>query len=323
MGPTDVTGDEYVLKEPKSPWTRWLLASVFLLAAFLVTGDRLVSLGIMKQSLTSANEMTRAVAEVLLITCRVVSGLLGLVLLLLWSHLGAWFRTSRVHALMRPVPTQVAQVQMRVLNASGLALALMLIGSLWLVAVDTQPARLTREDGPYETFTALGFALAGVVGLSACLRRGWRFKVMPLLLMSLFFLLAAGEEISWGQRLMNFNTPKAIATYNVQGELNVHNMFGYLADHLFIAGTFVYGAVLPLACARLPALSGLCWRTGWPVASRGLALGFLALSLMHEVVLGQLGRAFTQIRTAEIREAAAALAYLLLMLEARAVAGSR
>jgi len=36
--------------------------------------------------------------------------------------------------------------------------------------------------------------------------------------------LGFGEEISWGQRLFGFGTPKLINKYNVQGEFNLHNL---------------------------------------------------------------------------------------------------
>ena len=40
-------------------------------------------------------------------------------------------------------------------------------------------------------------------------------------------LLVIGmEEISWGQRIFNMDTPSVLETHNVKGELNFHNVDG-------------------------------------------------------------------------------------------------
>lgn len=36
--------------------------------------------------------------------------------------------------------------------------------------------------------------------------------------------LAAGEEVSWGQRVFNIKTPDSIAKHNMQNEFNLHNL---------------------------------------------------------------------------------------------------
>lgn len=40
----------------------------------------------------------------------------------------------------------------------------------------------------------------------------------------LMCLVAAGEEISWGQRLLGYDTPEVIGRTNLQGEMNLHNL---------------------------------------------------------------------------------------------------
>lgn len=92
---------------------------------------------------------------------------------------------------------------------------------------------LTREDGPYEyagailfLFTAIVFAiLAAKPGLFKGKRRFYKYpeKRYYLLFMVLFFF-AFGEEISWGQRIFNFEAPETLKELNVQGEFNLHNL---------------------------------------------------------------------------------------------------
>lgn len=89
--------------------------------------------------------------------------------------------------------------------------------------------RAIAEDGPVEwaTFTAL---LAGGVIAAVRLRRSPRapaprFAAFRLLLAGGLAVLAM-EEISWGQRLLGFSTPRPLERVNVQEEFNLHNLAG-------------------------------------------------------------------------------------------------
>jgi len=48
-------------------------------------------------------------------------------------------------------------------------------------------------------------------------------NIFYLLLVILFFV-GFGEEISWGQRILNFETPEALKQVNLQNETNIHNI---------------------------------------------------------------------------------------------------
>jgi hypothetical protein len=45
--------------------------------------------------------------------------------------------------------------------------------------------------------------------------------LFAILAFAMFFI--AGEEISWGQRIFNIQTPDSLAAANTQGEINLHN----------------------------------------------------------------------------------------------------
>ncbi len=60
----------------------------------------------------------------------------------------------------------------------------------------------------------------------------------------IFFLFLAGEEISWGQRWFNIETPQHIAKNNLQNEINIHNqsnVFGYVYRGYILIG--LYGSI--------------------------------------------------------------------------------
>ncbi len=299
----------------KGKWLTGLMGLSACLVAALATPERLMVLGPMKTSLTSANEMTRTLAQVELSIARIALVALGLALIFLAPRLGALARHPAVAPWLAPLPPAVEAAQRRFFGASLAIFAAVAAAMLGSVLIDATPYSLTVEDGPFEQFTAYAFFAAGVVGLLACWRSGRARRTVPLLLMTAFFFVAAGEEISWGQRIWGFASPELVKQYNVQGETNIHNMFGYLADHAFIAGTLLYAGLLPLLCARWPALLRLLWRNGVPVGSAGLGLAFIALSLLHDWTLGRAGGPWSQVRVAEIREALAGLGYLLLMVQ--------
>jgi len=134
---------------------------------------------------------------------------------------------------------------------------------------------------------------------------------------ALAFFAMAGEEISWGQRIFGVAPAGVFQEINVQGETNLHNLFGYFADHLFIAGVLVYGFVLPvlretnLFCRKLFHFIGL------PLPSVGLAIGFLLVSMLHDWTVYRVFDPLPTLRIAELREFLSALGFALVMYESR------
>lgn len=88
-----------------------------------------------------------------------------------------------------------------------------------------------REDGMVENVTFVMYFAAGVASfLIAHKIRKWklprwhkRFLEITFLLAGIGFLVIAGEEISWGQRILKIETPESIVSSNRQGEINFHN----------------------------------------------------------------------------------------------------
>jgi hypothetical protein len=114
------------------------------------------------------------------------------------------------------------------------------IGALILVAVflafstvlarvnpDVFANEFTVEDGFIEWITSL--TLFGAVCFSihrlvtAHRLFGYRGKFI-LLLVAAVCLFGAGEEISWGQRIFDIETPASLMERNAQQELNLHNL---------------------------------------------------------------------------------------------------
>ena len=83
------------------------------------------------------------------------------------------------------------------------------------------------EDGPVEWLQFTFFLLASIFSFLTALsffkkKNFWLESVFFILSLGLFFI--AGEEISWGQRILGIETPEEIAQKNVQNETTIHNL---------------------------------------------------------------------------------------------------
>lgn len=110
----------------------------------------------------------------------------------------------------------------------GLALALALLGTL---APGWYADWMNDEQGGVEMgqWLVLLAALAAAVG--SMLRpeaRARPWLMAWLALAAVACLYVAGEEVSWGQHLLNWNTPEYWKAVNDQGETNLHNVSSWL-----------------------------------------------------------------------------------------------
>lgn len=84
-----------------------------------------------------------------------------------------------------------------------------------------------REDGIVEWLTVLGLLLGVVVcvGRFISLRpyKNWWF-LFVVLDMAILLFFVAGEEISWGQRILGIKSSEFFLEKNAQGETNLHNL---------------------------------------------------------------------------------------------------
>jgi len=109
---------------------------------------------------------------------------------------------------------------------------------------DEKLAFWVREDGFFETGGALFYLFASIIFFKLYIKSktGNNFiflktkKNLFFLFLGILCFFCFGEEISWGQRLFNIETPEQIKRINYQNELNVHNLF-------FFHGTYEDGTI--------------------------------------------------------------------------------
>jgi len=126
------------------------------------------------------------------------------------------------------------------------------------------------EDGPVEDATAIAYLVAASIGLVSAYRCFSTSKVdygIVLLALAGAFFVVGMEEISWGQRLIGFETPSIVARHNAQGELSLHNLGGFQQRFLHpaymligFAGSFGPLLIPSFISTRLPVF----WRSMLP-----------------------------------------------------------
>lgn len=148
--------------------------------------------------------------------------------------------------------------------------------ALMIVLGTVAPARyeaLLQEDRFIEWWTVTLFATAGFYAL----QRAWRHRRPFDALVGAFCAFVAGEEFSWGQRLLGITPPDAFLEHNFQQELTLHNfadVFGQ-PKWVLVLALAGFGVLLPLV-ARSASGRRLLDRIGATAARTAAAPWFLA-----------------------------------------------
>jgi hypothetical protein len=149
---------------------------------------------------------------------------------------------------------------------------IVLISTYSIVFLDEATVvRLGVESGPVENMGAVFFLISSVFlfiiyskssGAGNSFGKFHTKRNIFYFLLGLFCFMCFGEEISWGQHMMGWDTPAGLKERNVQGETNLHNLdifydkstdFKNTGNHptfnmttLFSAFLFSYFILVPL-----------------------------------------------------------------------------
>jgi hypothetical protein len=86
---------------------------------------------------------------------------------------------------------------------------------------------ITYEDRLVEYIGSLFLLVAGLVLCLKAVNQLKKQNRLPgsfIMFVGLIFIIAAFEEISWGQRIIGFDTPEKLKVINYQDEFNFHNI---------------------------------------------------------------------------------------------------
>ncbi len=103
---------------------------------------------------------------------------------------------------------------------------------------------LHAEDGVQEYLTAgLALVASGICLVLTFRCDGWVSRAFWMGFTVLLFFFGM-EEISWGQRIIGWETPEGLAEINTQGESNLHNIFNDIFNIVYIIFAIVIGTIV-------------------------------------------------------------------------------
>lgn len=177
---------------------------------------------------------------------RIVFSLI-LSLILVWALARPWL--SEKSASVRPMARWEIQSSAAVTVLAALAVAILVWDPVLF-------GWFAREDNILEWLSALLVLIGAVFFAAACARQlkqplgglGTIFfrLLIPAGFAGLYFLIGM-EEISWGQRILGFETPDGLAAQNWQGEFNLHNIHTDISELAYYLGTGLFFIIFPLA----------------------------------------------------------------------------
>ena len=123
-------------------------------------------------------------------------------------------------------------------------------------------------------------------------------KQLVYLGMALIFFFGAGEEISWGQRILGFQTPESLSQVNKQEEFNLHNLSAWEAskfldpDRLFDLFWFLFAVLTPAVALVVPTFKKFAGQFV-PIVFWGISLLFLYNYLLAKLAKILFGAVYT------------------------------
>ena len=296
------------------------IAVFCVILGYFITPQLLISLGPMQQSLTSDIESVRKIAYFEVALLKVFFYILAVLLIVVvisWKRVinSSFVRLINAHVLLESDRHSTFNLSFLIMICC-LAVGVLYMRAGAYVFTPVQLNMINIESGIIENLTVLFLIFAFIFSIALLFKlsgQSARFVVHGML--AFVFFLMAGEEISWGQHFFHLSEPGIFKSFNVQGETNFHNMFGYFADHFFIAGIFIYGFVLPLFAHSSSFCRKLFDFFGIPIASLGLAIGFLMVSMLQSWIAGAFIAFPPGFRIEELRELLTAIALSVLMWE--------
>ncbi|MGO3109662.1 MAG: hypothetical protein ACTIJ8_14440 [Sphingobacterium sp.] len=143
------------------------------------------------------------------------------------------------------------------------------------------------EDGFVENWTVLVMLVAAMYALYnyGTLRKAKTFHFkLTMIMIALFSLFIAGEEISWGQRIFGVESSEFFKANNGQGETNLHNLIvggvkvnKIVFSQLLILVTSFYLILLPILYEKNGKIREIVDRFGLPIARLYQVVGCLVL----------------------------------------------
>jgi hypothetical protein len=172
---------------------------------------------------------------------------------------------------------------------------------------------LLADDYWVEYATFVIFMAASMILVLPMIRNS-QFRTLGSITLALVCFTIAMEEISWGQRILNIDTPDFMKDLNRQGEINIHNIEGMAQPVILFYWAVAIWAFLFPAISRIRPLETITKSLGIPDVPVH-ALPYFAIGLIPYLIFSQTSiRIIPLVRITEITELMLSIAFLLVAL---------
>ena len=170
---------------------------------------------------------------------------------------------------------------------------------------------INREDALIENLGAIFFMIASCLFFAAYIyssgigNKIWRLHTKRnyfYFLLSILFLFCFGEEISWGQRIFKWQTPKVLRVMSNQNETNIHNLWILQPDNpdgtskpviykilnyktVFWAFCYLFFFTIPFLAKFSVSIRVFFNRIGWPLIPLWIGSLFVADYVVYHIIL--------------------------------------
>lgn len=154
----------------------------------------------------------------------------------------------------------LTKIDQTVLKLTVVTLGLLMVTGLYFFAQSEDVnLRIQEEDGLLEYLTALFFMGAGVIFLHAMISEKSKVREklsdyrIILILLGILCIFAGLEEISFGQRLIGWDSPEYFEDNSSQEETDFHNFEGLsLVFGVAAMALILYGVIVPYGFWKIP-----------------------------------------------------------------------
>jgi len=186
----------------------------------------------------------------------------------------------------------------------------------WLFYTDLPRfEQYVREDGIAEWLTGVGLLLGSIVCFYRFIklfRKKSAWFLLVTFCLGLFLFFAAGEEISWGQRIFGIETPVYFQEHNAQHETNLHNLvvggvkLNKLIFSVLLVGLLaIFMIIVPVLYQKNNAVKKFLDHSAVPVPRQYQVLAFILVFVLTSLIKHG--------KNAEILECGGALLFFLIV----------
>ena len=153
---------------------------------------------------------------------------------------------------------------------------------------------IVKEDGVIEYISAIALLISSAIIFKSIFNNKKHLKLsqkIGLIIMSVVLFFGFGEEISWGQRIFNINSPDFFLENNLQSETNIHNLNIYgiklnkwIFTYLLVGLFSIYFLFIPIISRRYKWMKNVVMQYSIPIPKLEYSAVFIIMSIALNIL---------------------------------------